>query len=172
MIITLCGSARFEPFFHLWNEILTLSGHTVFDLAVQPSTKKGKKDWYTAEEKVELDKAHLRKIDASDAIFVINAFAYLGESTLNEIAYAKQNGKLIIAMESWGKGCGIGPNHLESYQKAAERFGVRSKSPIDVMEPQFKMVWDYLPKAGVYRSGLVEKIENFELIVLKLKDDE
>jgi hypothetical protein len=35
MIITLCGSSRFEPWFHAWNQALSLSGHVV-------STRRGK----------------------------------------------------------------------------------------------------------------------------------
>lgn len=98
MIITLCGSARFEDEFHAWNEHLTLRGHTVFSLAVFPSTK-GKKDWYDAATKITLDTAHLRKIDASEAIFVIvgpeGEPRYVGESTAREIKHATLTGKLV-----------------------------------------------------------------------------
>lgn len=55
MIITLCGSARFEQDFHEWNERLTLAGHCVFSLAVFPSIKGGEKNWYTDEVKQTLD---------------------------------------------------------------------------------------------------------------------
>jgi hypothetical protein len=98
MIITLCGSARFEADFHMWNEILTLDGHTVFSLSVFPSSK-GRKDWYTPDIKAALDLAHLHKIDASDAIFVITgqrAAPYMGESTRREIEYAFRNRKIIL----------------------------------------------------------------------------
>lgn len=108
MIITLCGSARFEAAFHHWNERLTLDGHVVFGLAVYPSTK-GEKLWYTEEQKVKLDKAHKRKIDASDAIFVVNmagtrldqlpqSMNYIGDSTRSEISHAfKANKQLWYA---------------------------------------------------------------------------
>lgn len=102
MIITLCGSARFEDIFKALDEQLTLDGHTVFTLSVYPSTKGGNKDWYTSEIKVKLDAAHLRKIDASDAIVVITGRGlitpeqrYIGESTTREIGYAARTGKRI-----------------------------------------------------------------------------
>jgi hypothetical protein len=39
-----------------------------------------------------MDALHLRKIDLADEIFVINHNDYIGESTSNEIAYAKEKG--------------------------------------------------------------------------------
>ena len=101
MIITLCGSARFEEFFHSWNEKLTFDGHTVFGLTVYPSMKAGKKEWYSTEQKEKLDAAHIRKIDASDAIFVVSGVhgRYIGESTKREIAHAERTGKAIFYSE-------------------------------------------------------------------------
>ena len=164
MIITICGSARFEKYFHLWNEVLTLSGHTIFGLSVYPSYKNGQKNWYTEKEKIELDKAHFRKIDASDAIIVINKFAYLGESTLNEIKYAQECGKELYILESWGKGNGVGGAHNISYQKMAQLYNCLGKgSPIDTLEPEFQYAFNLLPSAGEYRNNLVDKIYNIEL---------
>lgn len=99
MIITLCGSAKFESAFHSWNKRLTLDGHTVFSLACFPSIE-GRKDWYTAKQKLLLDGAHKRKILASDAIFVIDqqhrsGLTYIGESTKLEIEFAIQQCKRI-----------------------------------------------------------------------------
>ena len=42
-----------------------------------------------------LDDMHRRKIDLSDEIFVINVGNYIGESTRNEIEYAKLTNKKI-----------------------------------------------------------------------------
>ena len=42
-----------------------------------------------------LDDIHKRKIDMSDEIFVINVNDYIGDSTKNEIKYAKANGKKV-----------------------------------------------------------------------------
>lgn len=95
MIITLCGSTRFEAAFHYWNERLTMDGHVVLALAVYPS-QKGDKNWYTPEQKVRLDEVHKRKIDISHAVFVVDNVVpgqptegpYIGDSTLSEITHA------------------------------------------------------------------------------------
>ncbi len=104
MIITLCGSARFEDEFRLWNKILTIAGHLVFSISVYPSDEPKKKDWYTPGIKRQLDLVHLAKIANSNGIFVINKWGYLGESTLTEIAFAKNLAREIYFRESWGMG--------------------------------------------------------------------
>lgn len=100
MIITLCGSTRFIESFHKYNVHLTLAGFVVFNVA---SSVKG--DWKpTDDEKQVLDLIHLAKIDASEAIFVIDRpfgmtgdkiQTYVGFSTLNEIRYASIKDKKI-----------------------------------------------------------------------------
>ena len=96
MIITLCGSAKFEKEFHEWNERLTLSGHCVFSLAVFPSSKNGDKNWYDEAIKQTLDLAHFHKIDASEGIVVINPGQYIGFSTAREIEWAKRKSKEVF----------------------------------------------------------------------------
>mgnify|MGYP003419249008 CR=1 FL=1 len=44
--------------------------------------------------------AHWKKIDISDAIYVVNIGGYIGSSTKNEIEYAKKLGKEIIYHEN------------------------------------------------------------------------
>ena len=46
-----------------------------------------------------LDEMHKQKIDMSDEIYVINVDGYIGESTKNEIQYAKVRGKRISYLE-------------------------------------------------------------------------
>lgn len=43
----------------------------------------------------EMDELHLRKIDLSDEIFVVNYNDYIGESTRKEVEYADKNDKNI-----------------------------------------------------------------------------
>ncbi len=106
MIITLCGSNRFERHFKGWNKALTLSGHVVFSLSAYASDERDL-TWYTTEEKKILDKVHKEKIYHSDAILLLNVFAYAGDSTLSEVKYAEKNCKRLYALESWGKGKGV-----------------------------------------------------------------
>ena len=47
-----------------------------------------------------LDEMHKQKINMSDEIYVINVGGYIGESTKNEIEYAKEKGKRISYLES------------------------------------------------------------------------
>ena len=42
---------------------------------------------------------HLAKIDLADEIFVINVDNYIGDSTRNEIEYAKSKGKRVRFLE-------------------------------------------------------------------------
>lgn len=166
MIITLCGSARFEQQFKNWNEILTLAGHTVFSLSVYPSDKAGEKNWYTPEEKLILDQAHFKKIDASQAIFVLNKYAYIGESTLNEIEYAKISNKIIYALESWGKGNGIFDGHTKDVQQDLTNYGLTCPtfSPIDTFASSTTgftcpYMSNLLGPSGSHRSRLVQLID-------------
>lgn len=107
MIITLCGSARFEKEFKHWDEKLTLAGHVVFSLAVYPSDK-GKKEWFTPEEKEMLDRVHKRKINASGMVLVVDRAlgsgdpSYIGESTKSEIDHARRRGIPVRWSHGWG----------------------------------------------------------------------
>lgn len=138
MIITLCGSLRFEEFFHAWNKALTYAGHQVFTVTAYPSQNGDNKNWYTEEEKNLLDLAHIGKINKSDAILVLNVCAYIGESTLKEIALAKVLGKTIYCLESWGLGHGICGHHddnITKYAKSKEVFNIAS--PLDTSHYEY-----------------------------------
>lgn len=163
MIITLCGSARFEPWFHAWNEALSLAGHCVFGLASYPSQHAGEKNWYTKEQKENLDDVHTDKIEASEGVVILNVFAYLGESTLREIRYARRRGKTLFSLESWGEGCGLRGNHFESVRAAARGFRVPDSfgSPIDTSHRhgRWNYPYDLLGDGGPYRSAIVEMLK-------------
>lgn len=96
MIITLCGSARFEQDFKDWNTKLGLLGHSVFSLSAYPSDLPGGKDWYSEDQKITLDLVHLNKIKVSDAILVLNRDNYVGSSTAREVQWARMLGRQII----------------------------------------------------------------------------
>ena len=50
----------------------------------------------TEEQLIKLKEAHFKRIELSDAIFVVNVNNYIGNSTNLEIEYAKKLGKEII----------------------------------------------------------------------------
>lgn len=95
MILTLCGSARFESVWHEANKQLGLLGHISFSLMTFPSVENGEKTWYTEAEKQSLDLAHLAKIEESDAVVMLNVNGYLGESSLRELEWARIRNKKI-----------------------------------------------------------------------------
>lgn len=105
MIVTLCGSTRFKSHFMEWNARLALCGHAVFNLSMfgRQSTDVGKPDdnvEITCAQKITLDLVHLTKIDASDAIFVLNVGGYVGESTAREVEWSRMKGKRVIWLEA------------------------------------------------------------------------
>ncbi len=92
-VITLCGSTRFKDDFERINKELSLQGNVVITVAFFDHADKIHP---TLEQKYLLDEIHLRKIDLADAIYVVNKDGYIGESTTNEIKYARNNGKEIV----------------------------------------------------------------------------
>lgn len=159
MIITLCGSARFEPYFKIWNEVLSLAGHCVFTLSVYPSDKKDK-NWYTNEEKISLDSIHKQKIINSDAIFLINPFAYIGESTLSEIEFAKNINRKIFALEILTAGSVVGSVHTQERRSSYE-IPDDYASPIDTID--FEGYWSdkLLAPTSALRLELMRRVEDW-----------
>lgn len=96
-IVVLCGSTRFREDFHRVNRVLTTRGSIV----LAPGVFGHSGDLLTDADKARLDALHLRKIDLADEVFVVNPATaehpdgYVGESTSNEIAYARRLGKPI-----------------------------------------------------------------------------
>lgn len=159
MIITLCGSARFEPWFHAWNEALSLAGHCVFGLAAYPSQHDGTKEWYTPQQKEIIDAVHLGKIATSHAVLVLNVFAYIGESTLKEIEYALSKGKETYFLESWGAGYGIGTGHFAHVQAARDRFGVPKDYGSPIATHGGRWPHALLPDSGQVRRDIVTRLQ-------------
>lgn len=93
-IITVCGSMKFI------NEMMDiamkmeLEGNCLL-LPIFSSTRT-KKDDFTDEEILILDKMHRERIKLSDAILVVNVNGYIGSSTKGEIEFAKSLNKEII----------------------------------------------------------------------------
>ena len=91
-IITICGSLKFQNEMMVVAQKLALKGYCVRTPVYQVLEKKELLD-----EQIQMLKdAHFKKIEMSDAIFVVNVNNYIGYSTNLEIEYAKSLGKEII----------------------------------------------------------------------------
>lgn len=103
-VITLCGSTRFKKQFIEEQKRLTLEGNIVISVGLFGHSgdyevwENMPEDTLTATKNM-LDDMHKRKIDMSDAIYVINVEGYIGESTKSEITYAIKNGKEVFYLE-------------------------------------------------------------------------
>ena len=96
MIITLCGSTKFKSVFNRVAQRISLMGHIV----LTPTIFSHADNIELTEEKFQtLKKVHLDKIAMSDAIIIINVDGYIGETTREEIEYAKKLNKEIIYLK-------------------------------------------------------------------------
>lgn len=105
-IICICGSTRFADLHAIAKWEYEKKGNIALTISIIPQ-------WYAEEQgltghdhfaeqsfkKEILDELHLRKIDLSDEVFVINYEGYIGESTRNEINYALKQGKPVKYLE-------------------------------------------------------------------------
>jgi len=104
-IITLCGSTRFIEHFAVMSWELEKQGAIVLGLHYLPPCYFADGDIvesHLAEHEavaVHFDELHLRKIDLSDSIYVLNVEGYIGESTQREIKYAEKLGLPISYLE-------------------------------------------------------------------------
>ena len=88
-VVTICGSLKFTHEMMIEAQKLALNGNCVL-APVYPVTEKMK---MSKEQLKKLKEEHLKKIELSDAILVINKNNYIGESTKLEIEYAKSLNK-------------------------------------------------------------------------------
>ena len=95
-VITICGSMRYsKEMMKIAEELELKDGYAVIQCVYNVDGQK-----YEGIDAGILDKIHRKKIDISDAIYVVNIDGYIGNSTRNEIEYAKNNGKEVIYHES------------------------------------------------------------------------
>jgi hypothetical protein len=73
-----------------WNARLTMQGNVVLSVAIVSTGDK-----VDPGGKVLLDYVHMKKIEMSDEIFVLDVGGYIGESTAKEIKLATALGKVI-----------------------------------------------------------------------------
>jgi nucleoside 2-deoxyribosyltransferase len=97
-IVCLCGSTRYYDAFQRANFAETMAGRIVLSVGFYPhSAGQAHGEWIgiTPEEKEDLDRLHLRKIDLCDEILVLNQDDYVGQSTMRELGYARAAGKRV-----------------------------------------------------------------------------
>lgn len=91
-IITICGSLKFQKEMMIAAEKMGLEGNCILT-PVYPVLK----DYDITDKQLKrIKEAHFKRIELSDAIYVINKDNYVGQSTKLEIEYAKKLGKEII----------------------------------------------------------------------------
>lgn len=89
---TICGSMRYaEQMKEIAFYLETRKGYNILQCVYCVDNIKP-----TDEETLRLVKAHYRKIDLSDGIYVVNIDGYIGESVRKEIAYAEALGKEVV----------------------------------------------------------------------------
>lgn len=96
--VTICGSMKFE------NEMQRIAFllETKYNMSVLQCVYNMDHLEISEEEQLSLEKAHFRKIELSDAIYVVDIHGYIGNQVSKEIAYAKSNGKEIIFHSKYG----------------------------------------------------------------------
>ena len=95
IVVTLCGSTRFKQDYEDWNRRLTMMGYVVFSCGVFGHANGGE---LSEAQKRSLDDIHLRKIDLSDGIMVLDVDGYVGNSSQKEIEYARSRGKFVVML--------------------------------------------------------------------------
>jgi hypothetical protein len=97
-IICLCGSTKFKAEFITANFKETMKGKIVLTVGWFNHTD-GSIYTLTKDEKIMVDKLHFCKIDLADEVLILNVGGYIGESTKNELEYARQQKKQIRFLE-------------------------------------------------------------------------
>ena len=94
-VITICGSMRYSnQMMKIAYDLELQEGYAVIQCVYNVDGKK-----YEGLDATILDKIHRKKIDISDAIYVVNINRYIGNSTRKEIEYATKQGKKVIYHE-------------------------------------------------------------------------
>ncbi|MBD5096506.1 MAG: hypothetical protein HDT40_05790 [Lachnospiraceae bacterium] len=96
--VTICGSMKFEKEMHRIAFLL----ETRRNLNVLQCVCNVDNLGVTPTEQTSLENAHYRKIELSDAIYVVDIQGYIGNQTSKEIEFAKNNGKEVILHSEYG----------------------------------------------------------------------
>ena len=84
-VVTICGSMRFED----QMKKIAFDLETKSNMCVIQCVYNVNKGLLRASDADSLNKMHMKKIDISDAIYVVDVGGYIGKSVNKEIAYAQ-----------------------------------------------------------------------------------
>lgn len=96
--VTLCGSMRFAAEM----KEIALQLELRHGLCVLQCAYNETGNPLSAADLEALEQAHLRKIDLSDGVYIVDPGGYIGESVQREIAYAAASGKEILYHSRFG----------------------------------------------------------------------
>lgn len=91
-IVTICGSMKFQKEM----QKIAFDLETKHNISVLQCVYNVENEDISESKQEALAKAHLSKIEISDAIYVVDIKGYIGESVSKEIQFAKGKGKEII----------------------------------------------------------------------------
>ena len=94
-IVTICGSFKFKDVMLKLSAELEIKNNYVILQPVYGADNEN----YTEDEMETLGKLHMKRIEISDAIYVVNVNGYIGTATEREIEYAKSLNKEIFSLE-------------------------------------------------------------------------
>lgn len=95
-IVTICGSMKFaKEMINIASKLEKEKGWCVIQCVYDIDQNTLQK-----QELENIVNAHWKKIDISDAIYVVNKGGYIGSATKNEIAYAQSQGKEVLYLEN------------------------------------------------------------------------
>lgn len=94
-VITICGSMRYSrQMMEIAAKLELRDNYAVIQCVYNVNDER-----FEGLDATVLDKIHRKKIDISDAIYVVNIDGYIGNSTKGEIEYATENGKEVLYHE-------------------------------------------------------------------------
>lgn len=93
VVVCLLGSSKFKSYHEESIRQETLRGKIVLAMGLYGHVEGLDMDGPV---KAMLDQLHLRKIDMADEVLVVNPGGYVGQSTANEISYARSLGKRVL----------------------------------------------------------------------------
>lgn len=96
-VVCLCGSTKFRDQFMRANYEETMSGRIVLSVGFFMHAQGAVQ--INSEQKADLDRLHLDKIDMADEVLAINVGDYIGTSTKRELWYALMRQKRIRMYE-------------------------------------------------------------------------